>query len=618
MPFHRDQDAIAPRALRRVGSSCRSHRSSTCNDRSSDRRGAVTARREVAALGRHPLVRVPIAAQSAAMKLAVLVLLVACSSHPPAAAPAPPPTLAGTWSGSVAIPGQPLAIEVTFDPAGKGTIDVPAQGATGLALSHVTLVGDAVAFELAQVGAAFRGTLHGDAIAGTMAQSGQTFPFTLARRRAPRDAYVPPPRRAPLDAARGAALAGSWRGTADRDPLVAELAGDRVISGAAILGPGCPHAQPLANIAYAPPHVHFELGTGAYFDGDLAGDTIAGTLHRAGRAQPFTLRREAAPPYRTVEVAFASRGTTRLAGTLTLPASDRAVPAVVLVTGSGPQDRDECVFGVRPFRQLADHLARHGIATLRYDDRGTASSTGDFRSATTDDFADDADAAVRLLAARPEIDHRRIGVLGHSEGGVIAPLVAVRDRTVAFIVLWAAPGLPMEAVDLQQTADMLRAGGASVDAVEHQVALERTVLAALRTTTTDRDFAAALRAAVLLLPAAERAELGDLDAWVAGKVKENGGPWLRWYLDYDPAATLAKVTCPVLALNGALDTQVAARENLAAIHAANPRAAITELPGLNHLFQRATTGAPAEYGVRPDVDPAVFEATSSWLARVAR
>src|SRR5262249_26381949 len=152
---------------------------------------------------------------------------------------------------------------------------------------------------------------------------------------------------------------------------------------------------------------------------------------------------------------------TRLAATLTLPDGVSRAPAVVLVTGSGPQDRDECVFGVRPFRELAAHLARHGIASLRYDDRGTAKATGTFRGATTDDFADEARAAIRFLATRSDIDSRRIGVLGHSEGGIVAPLVASRDPDVAFIVLWAAPGLPMSVVDIEQTEQMMRADGAA-------------------------------------------------------------------------------------------------------------------------------------------------------------
>jgi hypothetical protein len=197
--------------------------------------------------------------------------------------------------------------------------------------------------------------------------------------------------------------------------------------------------------------------------------------------------------------------------------------------------------------------------------------------------------------------------------------VAAKDHAVSFIVLWAAPGLPMETVDLAQTDQMLRADGAPADVIARKVLLERTMLASLRSSHDDAGFARTLRTAVTHdVPEADRRSIGDVDAWVARQVHENGGPWMRWYLDYVPAATLAKVTCPVLALGGSLDTQVPAHDNLEAIRAAlgrNHRAAITELPGLNHLFQRATTGAPSEYATNaPHVDGAVLDRTAAWIA----
>jgi dienelactone hydrolase len=538
-------------------------------------------------------------------------LLVLAGCHHDAALKSPAyaatPTLAGTWAGTVDIPGQSLQIQIIFDDDKSGTIDIPQQGATNLALSKVTLASDAVSFELGQVGARFAGTLRGDAIAGTMSQLGQTIPFSIKRRA--KDAYVPPsPPAEELAADAGAPLLGDWYGASDDLAIAATLVVDGgVVVGHAELGRSCKRT-PVANLAFVSPHVHFEA-SGAYFDGELAGATITGTLHQGGAAKPFALNRgnTARPPYTEIEVTIESVNRVTLAGTLTVPDGVLHAPAVVLVTGSGPQDRDECVYGVRPFRQLADHLARHGIAALRYDDRGTASSTGDFKAATAVDFADDAEAAVRFLRARPEIDPKRVGVLGHSEGGLIAPMLAARTRDVAFIVLWAGPGLAMPEVDLQQTADMLRAEGATAAAIDTAVDHERRVIAALRAAKTEAELRTALHAIV-----------AD-DGWVDGKVKENWSPWLRWYLDYDPAATLAKVRCPVLALNGGLDTQVAARTNLAAIKralAGNPDVDIVELPGLNHLFQPTKTGALSEYQTNPPVlDPAVLEATTRWIAR---
>lgn len=549
--------------------------------------------------------------QYGAMMLRALTIsfLALAGCHHDAAAPRPAAaatTLAGSWAGSVELPGESLAIQISFADDRSGTIDIPAQGASKVALSHVTLAGDAVSFELVEVGARFAGTMRGDEIAGTMTQRGYTIPFSIKRHRQSARVAPPPPPAARLSAAAGAPLVGRWRGEADE--LALEVA-DGVVAGTAVLGRTCKH-RPVANLAFATARVRFEVGS-ASFDGELAGGSITGTLRQGNTARPLSVARVVPErrPYTELEVAIPSAHGVMLAATLTVPSSAAPAPAVVLVTGSGPQDRDECVFGVRPFRALADHLARHGIATLRYDDRGTAGSTGDFAAATAVDFADDAQAAVRFLRERPEIDPPRIGVLGHSEGGLIAPMVALRTRDVAFIVLWAGPGLAMPEVDLQQTADMMRAEGAPRTAISDEVDHERRVLAALRVARTEAELRTALRAIV-----------AD-DAWITAKVKQNWTPWLRWYLDYDPAATLAKVRCPVLAVNGAMDTQVAARPNLAAIRRAleaghNTDFAVVELPGLNHLFQPARTGAVSEYATNPPVlGAAVLDTTTQWIVR---
>ncbi|HUJ60631.1 MAG TPA: alpha/beta hydrolase [Kofleriaceae bacterium] len=551
------------------------------------------------------------------LRFALVLALASCAHHDPAppTAPAVHAALAGAWAGTIDLPGQPLAFSVVLGDDGKGTIDIPAQGATGLALSRVALAGDRVSFELAQVGAAFTGTLRGDAIAGTMTQSGQRFPFQLARKGAApaADRYVPPPPGPALAASDAGDLVGGWRGAAGPTALALELAvrGDGVV-GTAGLGAGCPHARHVAHLTRHGARIQFELDSKppAYFDGELAAGAITGTLHRGGAASPARLTRVVPPavPYRELEVAIASTGGVTLAGTLTLPAGAARAPAVVMVTGSGPQDRDECVYGVRPFRQLADYLARHGIASLRYDDRGTARSTGDFAAATPPDFADDARAALALLRTRAEIDPARIGILGHSEGGIIAPMVAAQTRDVAFIVLWAGPALPMPEVDVQQTGDMMRAEGAPEAAVASEVSRERRVMAALATAHSEAELRAALRA------------ISDDPAWIDARVADTWSPWLRWYLDYDPAATLAKLRCPVLALDGSLDMQVAAAPNLAAIRKALAHHAdveVDELPGLNHLFQRARTGAVSEYAQHPAIDDAVLEVTTRWIAKHA-
>jgi hypothetical protein len=337
-----------------------------------------------------------------------------------------------------------------------------------------------------------------------------------------------------------------------------------------------------------------------------------------------TLRRPQEPkppfPYRTEEVAVASVAGVRLAGTLTLPEGRGPFPAVVLVSGSGPQDRDETLLGHRPFAVLADHLARRGIATLRYDDRGTARSTGDFAAATSADFADDAEAAVRWLRARPEVARDRVGIAGHSEGGLVAPLVAARTRDVAFIVLLAGPGLPGDSILLLQQGLIARAQGMPAPTVDQLVATNRRFFAAVRAGRDSAD--AARRVSALVDEVVGGLPEGQRDAQrtqLGGGARQLLAPWMRWFIAHDPRPALRRVQVPVLALNGALDLQVPPRENLEAIGAAlreagNRDVTLAELPQLNHLFQTARTGAPSEYAtITETFAPAALERVSTWI-----
>ncbi len=298
----------------------------------------------------------------------------------------------------------------------------------------------------------------------------------------------------------------------------------------------------------------------------------------------------------------------------------------MLITGSGPQDRDETLFGHRPFKVLADFLTRRGFAVLRADDRGVGRSTGRFAGATTEDFAGDAEALVDFLMRQPGIDGMRVGLLGHSEGALIAPMVAARDPRVAFIVLLAGPGVRGDSLMLRQGDDMRRAAGFSDSAIALQHRLSAQVLEIIRT---EPDTAiavararAATRAGLAALP--ERAALGDLDRATDEQVRRLSTPWFRWFLAHDPRPVLRQVRCPVLALNGEKDTQVAWEPNLAAIETAlregGDRDVTTRmLPGLNHLFQTADSGSLAEYGrIEETLAPAALEILGEWLAAHAR
>ena len=551
--------------------------------------------------------------------------LVVCALAGVVAADSKP--IAGSWAGEIEIPGQKLAITITFDGADGGLIDIPQQHATGLPLTHVAVTGTHVAFELAPVHATFEGDLAHGAIAGTMKQGGMALPFRLAPTAAiQRVTYkVPPAPRTPLTARVGHALLGTWSGTSGGDAQVTVRfeEHDGLVTGTVANHRLCEPPSPITGLTLTFDKLHVENvfpdGVNTYVDGTIAGDAISGTVFRAGVTEPFVLHRDPpAPPvpWREVEVAIPSSHGTVLAGTLRLPGPGTAYPVVVTVTGSGPQDRDECLLGIRPFRQLAETLAKRGIATLRYDDRGTAKSTGDFKTATAADFADDAQAAVAWLRAQSQT--ARIGILGHSEGGLIAPMVAARDPQVDFIVMWAGPGVPLDEVIMKQSHDIGLAEGTAASAVARADRISALTWKAFRAAKDQAAFKAALTASLTALPPADRAEVTDIPAFVDASLQQLWTPWFRWYNHYDPAKTLAKVTVPVLAINGGMDRQVDAKTNLAVIKRAlakNKDVTILELPGLNHIFQHTSTGAVSEYAKNPPLlDAAVLDATADWIA----
>jgi pimeloyl-ACP methyl ester carboxylesterase len=377
---------------------------------------------------------------------------------------------------------------------------------------------------------------------------------------------------------------------------------------------------------------------GAGFKGVLttAGDSLNGTFTQGG-SLPLKLKRsqglssrvrpqDPKPPfpYRTKEVTFESAPGVRLAGTITTPEGNGPFPAVVFVTGSGPQNRDEELLEHRPFLVIADYLARHGIASLRYDDRGIAKSTGSFATATSADFANDAEAAVRVLRAEPGINSKHVGILGHSEGGMIAPIVAARNSDVAFIVLLAGPGISGDSTLILQTRAMAAGAGASQEALDRGTRTNRLFYDIAKANTDSATMMAGLRRA------AEKIALEAKPGATADPNIVNGimqqlvpitTPWYRYFLRYDPRPTLERVHVPVLALNGSKDVQVLPKENLSAIKSAlatagNKDVEVVELPELNHLFQHATSGLVAEYGgIDETVSPDVLAKVAAWITQ---
>ena len=387
------------------------------------------------------------------------------------------------------------------------------------------------------------------------------------------------------------------------------------------------------------------------FAGKLGADgKLTGSWKQGGAALPLELEKvdvkrvsNAAPekrrpqtplppfPYDVGDAAFRNANdTVDLAGTLTLPQGAGPWPAVVLVSGSGQQDRDETLMDHKPFLVLADALTRAGIAVLRYDDRGVGGSTGDPSKATSVDFSRDAEAAVDWLKEQPGIDQEKVGVVGHSEGGLIAAMLASRRSDLAGIVMLAGTGVDGGRILISQGELVLRSEGlGGVDQLRRSRIMQEAMIDAVRGSAADADPAALATKAGTRI----RAELAEemaradadakaqLDAAVADGLRRLSAPWFRFFIGHDPAADLAKVSCPVLAIVGEKDVQVDPALNLPAIRQAlaaggNADATVEELPGLNHLFQTCTSGAVSEYDrIEETFSPAAIATVRDWLVK---
>ena len=307
-------------------------------------------------------------------------------------------------------------------------------------------------------------------------------------------------------------------------------------------------------------------------------------------------------PYSSKDVTFASKNAdVTLAGTLTIPDGD-VVAGVVMISGSGPQDRDESLLDHKPFLVIADHFSRHGIAVLRYDDRGFGKSSGNFDSATTFDFADDAEGAHSYLRSLPELQGVPVGLCGHSEGGLIGPVVGVRNEAVAFVVMMAGPGVNGEQILYKQLRLIMDAEKTAAEEVESAARFQRILLSTIVANIGDskQELREKVIAAAKEKLAEENRQVEDLEKKVDAGLVRAASPWFRAFLTYEPKESLEKLTCPVLAINGEKDLQVDPDQNLPAIRAAleqagNKQFEIIEYPSLNHLFQQCETGAMSEY-----------------------
>ncbi len=380
---------------------------------------------------------------------------------------------------------------------------------------------------------------------------------------------------------------------------------------------------------------------GGVFEGKFSDDgkEIVGQWKQGGQSLRLTLKpgTKSAPPkrpqepkkpfpYDEVEVSYEnSAGQAKFAGTLTLPRTNGPHPAMLLITGSGSQNRDEELFGHKPFLLLADYLIRRGIAVLRVDDRGVGGSTGEVADATTDDFVGDALAGVEFLRARAEIDGTRIGLLGHSEGANIAVEVAAKSDRLAFIVLLATTAVPGDELLFKQAELISRAAGATDAAIKLNRELQAGLFAAAKEDS-ERAAAEAKTEEFLAdwkkkLPADAALSAAANDAALKAEAQRVLSPWFRRFLRHDPRADLEKVRCPMLVLFGERDLQVAPSQNRPSLEAAlkasgHQHHEVREFPSLNHLFQTCQTGLPSEYGtIEETISPDVLTAIGDWVAK---
>lgn len=565
--------------------------------------------------------------------LSLLALLLAALPLP-AAAQSRSQGWTGDWHGTLVIQNTRLRLIVTI-------ADAPGGGLTGqmesvdqapgqkLPMESLAVTGDRLTFAMPALRVTYEGRWDAtrNLFAGNFTQNGRAMPLELAR-----GAGATQPRIEGLD--------GIWEARINRNGadlrLIVRIATSAVGTIALFDSPDMMvGGLPVSGLAREGQNVHFTVPAGGSgFSGTLSADgqEMSGRWSRQGSPDLTTMFRRrdvaasAAPrrpqepqppyPYRSVEVSIPNPrapGVT-LAGTLTLPQGAGPFPAAILISGSGAQDRDESLMGHKPFAVLADHLTRNGIAVLRYDDRGTARSTGSHQGATSVDFATDAASAYAFLRARPEIAPNGIGYIGHSEGGLIAPLAAPDSPGLGYIVLLAGPG--------ERTRDLLEAQ-------------RRAIGQSMGMSVAELDQAGALNARLLDIAAGDlpQAEaeaamngvLSDAALTASGIPQGQRGlmtgrvldPWFRWFIRYNPASALRALRMPMLALNGSLDRQVLPAANLAGIRAAlagNADVTITELPGLNHLFQTARTGAIGEYSqIEETMAPRVLETVTAWI-----
>jgi len=562
--------------------------------------------------------------------VAPLFLALALSSS----AQAPLPPIDGIYAGTLQA-GEAqlhLVLHLTKNSQGElhATLDSLDQAVYAIEATSVSFRGTSLKFEVASVGARFEGTASPDhkTIDGLWSQGDASLPITFRRKDAP---HKPGDARFPVEGlwqsaleAHGLRLRFQLHVSHDTDGnLVASLDSlDQGVSG-----------LPAINVSLKESAFHLEIpAVAGSYDGTLnaAKNSLAGKWTQTGADsaltftrsdQPLELRRPQRPakpyPYREEDVTFTNAAAkVTLAGTLALPNGAGPFPAAVLVAGSGPLDRDASISNHKPFLILSDYLARKGIAVLRYDKRGIPQSTGSLDDATTLDLASDAAAALAFLKSRKEIDPARIGIVGHSEGAMIASYLASRSPDIPWLILLAAPAQKGDDTLLKQSELIARAGNLSEPQILASLSFDKEAYDLVRE---EKDTSKLAEKLVNLIKSTGM-DSALPPAALEQQLRMLTSTWFRFFLDYDPLPALQKTKAPVLVLYGQKDLQVPPKVNMPILQKAlsdggNTQADIRQLAELNHLFQHAYSGSPAEYAaIEETFAPEALQVISDWLA----
>jgi fermentation-respiration switch protein FrsA (DUF1100 family) len=543
------------------------------------------------------------------------------------------PPLDGTYTGTLESgPGQlHIVLHLSYNSVGAlhATLDSLDQAVFAIEASSVSLNSGTLNFEVHSVGVNYEGTVSADqkTIDGTWNQGGNSLPLVFHREDA---AHKPDDAKFPVE--------GLWQGALEANGL--RLRFQLHIShdpNGALIGALDSLDQfvvglPATQVTQKESAFHFEIPElGATYDGnlDVTKNLISGEWSQTELKQKLEFKRSDQPlellrpqnpskpyPYREEEVTFSNvPADVTLSGTLTLPKGNGPFPAVVLIAGSGPQDREGTIANHKPLLVLSDYLTRRGFAVLRYDKRGVAQSTGSAETATTLDLAGDAICAFKYLKSRKEIDPAKIGLIGHSEGAMIAPAIAADNHDLPWIVLLAPPATKGEDTLLNQSDLIARASGMGDAQVLNSLNFDKEAYDLVQKEPNSAVVTEKLKVLVKSSGLDAAMPPGALDA----QIKMMTSPWFRFFLAYDPLPDLKKTKCPVLALYGEKDLQVPPKLNLPLLQqafkdGANTHADVRQLPDLNHLFQHAYKGSPSEYAaISETFSPDALKAIGDWL-----